>query len=146
MSCPARSATCNKCGKTGYFAKVCRSKASESTIATLYNPTLLTLAATFPKNLSHAATDVTINGHSFKALIDSCSSDSFITEKVARKLKLTVVPANKEVSMASVSLNTSSPGFVTVDLVHLDRSYQCIQLGVLRDLCCDIILGHDFQK
>ncbi|XP_063888888.1 uncharacterized protein LOC135115803 [Scylla paramamosain] len=35
------------------------------------------------------ATDVTVNGHSLKALIDSCSSDSFISEKVAHKLKLT---------------------------------------------------------
>ncbi|XP_066958849.1 uncharacterized protein [Macrobrachium rosenbergii] len=52
-SCPARAVTCNNCGKTGHFAKVCRSKAktSDSTTATLYNPTLLTLAATFPKNL-----------------------------------------------------------------------------------------------
>ncbi|XP_066980104.1 uncharacterized protein [Macrobrachium rosenbergii] len=68
-SCPARAVTCNNCGKTGHFAKVCRSKAktSDSTTATLYNPTLLTLAATFPKNLLHAATDITVNGHSLKA-------------------------------------------------------------------------------
>ncbi|XP_076037194.1 uncharacterized protein LOC143022734 [Oratosquilla oratoria] len=147
-SCPARAVTCNNCGKTGHFAKVCRSKAktSDSTTATLYNPTLLTLAATFPKNLSHAATDITVNGHSLKALIDSCSSDSFISEKVAQKLKLTVVPASKEISMASASLNTSSPGYVTVDLGHVNQNYPCVQLGVLKDLCCDVILGHDFQK
>ncbi len=76
-------------------------------------------AATFPKNLSHAATYITVNGHSLKALIDSCSSDSFISEKVTHKLKLTVVPASKEISMASASLNTSSPGYVTVDWVML---------------------------
>ncbi|XP_076045802.1 uncharacterized protein LOC143028045 [Oratosquilla oratoria] len=78
VSCPAHAVTCNKCGKTGHFAKVCRSKAkaSDSTTAMLYNPTLLTIATTFPKNLLHAATDVPVNGHSLKALIDSCSSDS----------------------------------------------------------------------
>ncbi|XP_076052612.1 uncharacterized protein LOC143032026 [Oratosquilla oratoria] len=147
-SCPARAVTCNNCGKTGHFAKVCRSKGktSDSTTATLYNPTLLTLAATFPKNLSHAATDITVNGHSLKALIDSCSSDSFISEKVAQKLKLTVVLASKEISMASASLNTSSPGYVMVDLGHVNQNYPCVQLGVLKDLCCDVILGHDFQK
>ncbi|XP_063872039.1 uncharacterized protein LOC135106710 [Scylla paramamosain] len=71
-------------------------------------PVDLTVAAAH--DLSHAATDITVNGHSLKALIDSCSSDSFISEKVAHKLKLTVVPASKEISMASASLNTSSPG------------------------------------
>ncbi|XP_066979054.1 uncharacterized protein [Macrobrachium rosenbergii] len=146
-SCPARAVTCNNCGKTGHFAKVCRSKAktSDSTTATLYNPTLLTLAATFPKNLSHAATDITVNGHSLKALIDSCSSDSFISEKVAQKLKLTVVPASKEISMASASFNTSSLGMLR-RLGSCQSELSMCSARVLKDLCCDVILGHDFQK
>ncbi|XP_064077645.1 uncharacterized protein LOC135195313 [Macrobrachium nipponense] len=146
VSCPARTVKRNKCGKTGHFAKVCKSKASGSTTAALYNPTLLTIAATYPKNLSHAATNITVNGHSLKALIDSCSSDSFIREEVAQKLNLTIVPVGTAVSMTSKSLNASSPGFVTADLVHLDQRYPRIQLGVLKDLCCDVILGYDFQK
>ncbi|XP_068211794.1 uncharacterized protein [Palaemon carinicauda] len=146
VSCPARNATCNKCGKTGHFAKVCKSKISGSITATLYNPTLLAITATYPNNLSHAATNITVNGHSLKALVDSCSSDSFIREEVAQRLNLTVVPASSAVSMASKSFNASSSGFVIADLVHLDQRYPCIQLGVLKDLCCDVILGYDFQK
>ncbi|XP_068235485.1 uncharacterized protein [Palaemon carinicauda] len=146
VSCPARNATCNKCGKTGHFAKVCKSKISGSTTATLYNPTLLAITATYPNNLSHAATNITVNGHSLKALVDSCSSDSFIREEVAQRLNLTVVPSSSAVSMASKSFNASSSGFVIADLVHLDQRYPCIQLGVLKDLCCDVILGYDFQK
>ncbi|XP_064117671.1 uncharacterized protein LOC135223096 [Macrobrachium nipponense] len=126
--------------------QVCKSKASGRTTAALYNPTLLTIAATYPKNLSHAATNITVNGHSLKALIDSCSSGSFIHEEVAQKLSLTIVPVGTAASMASKSLNTSSPGFVTADLVHLDQRYPRIQLEVLKDLCCDVILGYDFQK
>ncbi|XP_068235600.1 uncharacterized protein [Palaemon carinicauda] len=117
-----------------------------STTATLYNPTLLAITATYPNNLSHAATNITVNGHSLKALVDSCSSDSFIREEVAQRLNLTVVPASSAVSMASKSFNASSPGFVIADLVHLDQRYPCIQLGVPKDLCCDVILGYDFQK
>ncbi|XP_064083977.1 uncharacterized protein LOC135199749 [Macrobrachium nipponense] len=141
---------CYFCGNalhsTGHFAKVCKSKASGSTTAALYNPSLLTIAATYPKNLSHAATNITVNGHSLKALIDSCSSDSFICEEIAQKLNLTIVPVGTAVSIASKSLNASSPEFVTADLVHLDQRYPRIQLGVLKDLCCDVILGYDFQK
>ncbi|XP_068222901.1 uncharacterized protein [Palaemon carinicauda] len=85
VSCPTRTATCNKRSKPGHFAKVCKSKVSGSTTATLYNPTLLTIIPTYPNNLSHAATNITVNGHSLK-------------------------------------------------------------LGVLKDLCCDVILGYDFQK
>lgn len=61
VSRPAHTVTCNKCGKAGHFAKICRSnkaKAAGSTTATLYNATLLTSAATSPKNLSHAAKDI----------------------------------------------------------------------------------------
>ena len=109
-TCPARNASCNKCRKKGHFAKVCRSKMSESTVAALYSPTLLTIPATFPQNLSHAATHVTVNGHPLKALIDSCSSDSFIRQTVAQRLNLPVCSTNKEISMASVMLNAISPG------------------------------------
>ena len=48
--------------------------------------------------------------------------------------------------MASVSRNTSSPGFVKVDLVHKDQTCPRTCLGVLKDVHCDILLGHDFQK
>ncbi|XP_068245363.1 uncharacterized protein [Palaemon carinicauda] len=146
VSCPTRTATCNKCGKTDHFAKVCKSKISGSTTATLCNPTLLTINATYQNNPSHTATNITVNGHSLKALVDSCSSDSFICEEVEQRLKLTVVPASSAVSMVSKSFNASSPGFVIADLVHLDQRYPCIHLGVLKDLCCDVILGYDFQK
>ena len=151
LKCPARTVTCYKCGKKGHFSKVCKSKptesiAAESTAATLYKPALLTIAAAFPPNLSHAAVRVIVNGHPLNALIDSCSSDSFISERIARNLQLEIHPASKEISMASVSMNTKSPGFVKVKLVYREQHYPSVQLGVLNDLCCDIILGYDFQK
>ena len=145
IKCPARNVICNNCGKEGHFAKVCTSK-SRSTAAALYKPSLLAITAAFPKNLSHAATKVMINGHCINALIDSCSSDSFINESTAHRLNLKMRPLNKEISMASSSLNANSPGFTEVTLCHEDQKYPSIRLLVIRDLCCDIILGEDFQN
>ncbi|XP_068205852.1 uncharacterized protein [Palaemon carinicauda] len=115
VSCPAHTATYNKCGKTGHFAKVCKSKVSGSTTATLYNPPLLTITATYPNNLSHAATNITVNGHSLKALVDSCSSDSFIREEVAQRLKLTCKP----IAVKSRRYSQDDQLFVKDQISHL---------------------------
>ena len=103
----SRNASCNKCGKKGHFAKVCRSTTSESTAAALYSPTLFAIPAAFPQNLSHAATQVTVNGHPVKALIDSFSSDSFIRPTVAQRLYLAVCSTSKAISMALVTPNAT---------------------------------------
>ena len=48
--------------------------------------------------------------------------------------------------MAFSTLNALSPGFVRVNMMHNGQEYPSACLGVLKDLCYDIILGHDFQK
>ena len=80
-----REVICNNYGVKGHFAKVCLSKKRQNSAGitvTLYSPTICTMGilAIFPPGLSHAAVTVTINGHEFTALIDSCSSDSVIRE------------------------------------------------------------------
>ena len=69
------------------------------------------------QGLSQAATSVTIVGQEISAFIDSCSTDSYISEKVAQKLKPKLHPTNKDIIMAQKSLNTSSPTYVVVDLI-----------------------------
>lgn len=145
-NCPARDASCHICGKKGHFSKVCMSKSTTSTTATMFKPALLAITAAFPQSLSHAAAVVSVNGHDLNALIDSCSSDSFISEDAARILKLKVFPANKEISMALTTLNTNSSGHCVVDMMLNGRSYPSTHLGILKDLCSDMILGLDFQK
>ena len=143
--------TCNNCGVKGHFAKVCLSKKrqnSAGTTATLYSPAICAMGmlAIFPPGLSHAAVTVTINGHELTALIDSCSSDSFISEDSVKQLGLEIQPSSRTISMALTTMNTSITGCCTITLTLGDNVYNGIRLGVLKDLCSDIILGHNFQK
>ncbi|XP_064103977.1 uncharacterized protein LOC135213780 [Macrobrachium nipponense] len=147
-TCPAREATCHKCSKKGHFARVCQSKSTKASIATVFISHIMTTVTNVPHGLSQAATVVTVKGKKLSALIDSYSTESYISEKVVQELELKVHPSSKGISMAQKSLNTSSPGYVVADLMlGLDnQSYPDTHLGVLRDLCADIILGLDFQR
>ena len=85
--CPAKKAICNKCQKRGHFARVCQS--SNKSSAATYNPntnptwespTLAAVSASAPNSLSCAVKDVSINGHTVSALIDTVSSENFISK------------------------------------------------------------------
>ena len=150
-NCPAREVTCNNCGVKGHFAKVCLYKKrqhSAGTTATPYYPTICAMGmlAIFPPGLSHVAVTVTINGHELTALIDSRSSDSFISEDSVKQLGLEIQPSSRTISMALTTMNTSITGCCTITLTLGDNVYNGIRLSVLKDLCSDIILGHNFQK
>ena len=88
----------------------------------------------------------TINGHELTALIDSCSSDSFISEDSVKQLGREIQPSSRTISMALTTMNTSITGCCTTTLALGDNVYNGIRLNVLKDLCSDIILGHNFQK
>ena len=62
------------------------------------------VSAAFPQSLAHAAVPVLVNRHSLSALIDSCSSDSFINELSAHNLKLHINPSSRNISMANTSM------------------------------------------
>ena len=118
-----------------------------STTAAICNPTVLAvISAAYPNSLAHAAIKAKVNGHKIMALVDTCSSDSYISMNAARKLKLKIHSSCKSISMASTSLNTHSPGYSIVDLQLSHSNYPSIQLGILENLCCELLLGQDFQK
>ena len=102
------------------------------------------ILAIFPSGLSHAAVTVTINGHELTALVDSCSSDSFMSEDSVKQLGLEFQPSSRNISMALTTMNTSITGCCTITLMLGDNVYNGIRLSVLKDLSSDIILGHNF--
>ena len=69
-----------------------------------------------------------------------------ISQTVAERLNLKIHPSKQNISMALTSLTTHVIGHCFADIDLIQHVYTCTRLGVLKDLCSDIILGHDFQK
>lgn len=144
-NCPAKDALCKLCGKKGHFHKVCRSTKKSKQLASVL-PVIasgITTAAA-PASLSKAITTVSVNGIPLQALIDTGSSESFISYSVALRHHLPFVPFVQPITLASTDKTSSTKGYCTVSLVHENTTYTNVKLSILNNLCSDVLLGHDF--
>ena len=142
--CLACLATCKKCSKKGHYACACKSK---SLLATMVDPHVLTLYANVPRELRSCTTSLIINKIQQSALLDFCSTDSYISNRVAWELKLEIHPSNKKrIILAQKTLNTILRGYIVVNLLLCLNSqlYVATRLGILKNLCSDVILSQDF--
>ncbi|XP_042237354.1 uncharacterized protein LOC121876351 [Homarus americanus] len=137
--CPAKDSDCSSCGKKGHWAKVCQTKGKKQATASISSPTLCAISAAVPYCLNCSATNLKVNGRRVSGLIDSASSESFID-------KLHIKPASQSITLAMSSSTASVIGECTVDLYMKDSIYPNTRLGVIENLCGDVILGIDFQK
>ena len=149
--CPAKDATCKRCQKRGHFAKVCRSNPAGSQLeqgsaaASVY-PTLAAVPSSTPPTLLKSSSKVTIDGVSARALIDSCSTESFIHPHLTETLNLHRYPDPRDISMAQSTLSAKTLGHCIADLELGGKTYSNLRLSILPGLCSDLILGLDFQK
>ena len=145
--CPARDALCQKCGKKGHYQKVCRST-SRSVHTASASPFVISsiVNAAAPTCLARAITEVIVNGVTLNALIDTGSSDSYVSENVARKNQWLTFPSKTQIILASTRLVSNTKGHCFVSLIHKKTIYPGVKLSVLPDLCTDILLGHDFLE
>ena len=149
--CPAKDATCRSCQKKGHFARVCKSNSPSSrpeqggAMASVY-PTLAAVPSSTPPSLQTSSTEVIINGSSARALVDSCSSESFIHPHLADTLHLQKCPSHRSISMAQSTLSAKTLGDCVVNLTLNGKTYPNFRLSILPGLCADLILGLDFQK
>ena len=126
--------------------QVCKSAKKEANLSAIHSPTLCAVTKACPPNLRHASVPVIVNGHTLDALIDSCSSDSFISESDFNRLQIPKSPSNKTVSLALTSMESTVIGSCQLTLSLNDRTYEKVKIEILQNLCSDMILGYDFQK
>lgn len=145
--CPARDVYCKSCGKKGHFQRVCRaSKVNNINSDTPNTPSQLfsLLVAATPDSLSKAVVPVFLGDNKLCALIDTGSSESYVSKSTVRRLNLSVYNSCKKVTMASTHLSSCTLGHCVVSLCINSTHYDQIKLSILPDLCTDILLGHDF--
>lgn len=105
--CPARGALCSSCHKRGHFAKACRStntpvsRPEVAAFAKAYSFT--TSDSTFPPGLQSSSLNITISNHEVRALIDTGSSENFVSHCLVSRLSLPTTPYMGTVAMASSS-------------------------------------------
>ena len=108
--------------------------------------TLAAIPSSTPPTLLKSSSKVTIDGVSARALIDSCSTESFIHPHFAETLNLQRYPDPRDISMAQSTLSAKTLGHCIADLEPGGKTYSNLRLSILPGLCSDLILGLDFQK
>lgn len=153
-SCPAKESECSNCSKLGHYARVCKSKkeAKRTTASTNSDFTAVTheksesTTTAAINSLKKSITTMYVNGVQLTGLVDSGSSLSFIHEALVKKHKFKILPYNGSISMAMSSMCTPITGQCKVNLQVDEHSYHNIYLLIMKNLCADVIIGHDVLK
>ena len=141
--CPAKDATCNKCSRRGHFAKQCREGAPPPNKK--YSNAILASTSSC-KDLRPSLMKILVNGKIAEAMVDTGSSDTFMSESYQKKHQLEKHHMYSEVSLASSPHVVKICGYVLADLEVNQRHYNNIKIQVLPGCITDVILGKDFQK
>ena len=140
QNCPARNAICKNCEKKGHFQKVCLSKKQHR------GQNSAAFLAYVPSGLSKTIIKMKVNNVNTDTLIDTGSTENFISEKVVQQRKMKILKSQLQIAMAADDLSKTTKGHVLVNLEYKNNHYCNIKLSILSNLCTDVILGHDFLK
>ncbi|XP_039283436.1 uncharacterized protein LOC120351185 [Nilaparvata lugens] len=133
QQCPALNDSCEKCQKIGHWKNVCKSTKTSSSSALIAASTVL----------ENATVQAQVNNIPTSALIDTGSSETFISHCFAKKCGLEMYPTTGAVSMASTSLRKNIFFYCVAHLEFSGQHYPKTKFSVLPDLCANVIVGHD---
>ncbi|GFT76012.1 putative retrovirus-related pol polyprotein from transposon opus [Trichonephila clavipes] len=141
--CPARDVTCRNCGKKGHYQRVCKSRPGRNPSNVVASSNALVAISGSTHCLQKSIIKALVNNIQLSALIDTGSSLSFLNEKHVAKCKLKVEPYLGKISMVNSSMVTKTEGVCKVNLKIENFTYQNVELLVMKDLCSDVLIGHD---
>ncbi|GFY06678.1 putative retrovirus-related pol polyprotein from transposon opus [Trichonephila clavipes] len=144
--CPARDVTCRNCGKRGHYQRVCKSRPGRNPSNVVASSNTLAAISGSTHCLQKSKIKALVNKIQLSALIDTGSSLSILNEKHVAKCKLKVEPYLGKISMANSSMVTETEGVCKVNLKIENFTYQNVELLVMKDLCSDVLIGHDIRN
>ena len=98
-----------------------------------------------PPGLQAAVIDVEVGKLPASALLDTGATESYIHEELVKELKLKPQGELSRISLASVGTSAQVRVFVLVSVKAFSHWYE-VKMGVVRELCADLIFGQDFLK
>jgi len=99
-----------------------------------------------PECLSFAVTNVILGKRCLSTLIDPGSLLNLVNEDTTKTLHLPIYPSSHNVSMAVGSLKGSVLGHCFTEITLNGAVYENVESKVMRNLCCDVLMGQDFQR
>nr|CAH8849255.1 unnamed protein product [Trichobilharzia regenti] len=81
-----------------------------------------------------------------QALVDTGSSESYISSSVVRKYNWKVHKSRNRITMASTNLTSHTEGHCFLSICYKNHTYDLFKFSILHNLCADVLLGHDFLK
>lgn len=149
--CPARDILCSRCHKKGHFAKVCKSSSFRhhqhemNTAASTMAYSFATFDSAFPPGLQSSSLNISIKEKNILALIDTGSTENFVSLKLVSRLQLPTTPYMGTIAMASSSWTSSVSSCCSIVFNIKGKDYR-ERFLVLPNCCTDVILGLPFLK
>ena len=97
-----------------------------------------------PTSLRHARALFSKKGCKLSTVIDSAGLLSFINDKTKKSLQLQFISSSTDVSMAMSHIKGEVLGCCHPDVTVKGKTYKDVDLYILINLCCDMLLGIDF--
>ncbi|GFV01785.1 putative retrovirus-related pol polyprotein from transposon opus [Trichonephila clavipes] len=140
---PARDVTLRKCGKRGHYQRVCKSRPGRNSSNVVASSNTLAAISGSTHCLQKSIIKTLVNYIRLSALIDTGNTLSFLNKKHVAKYKVKAEPHLGKISMANSSMVTETEGVCKLNLKIENFTYQNVELLVMKDICSDVLIGHD---
>ena len=143
--CPAKDENCNFCGKIGHYAKCCLKR--KDSLNCVDQPSSLASSTTSHRNFSqHVLADITVNNIAAQALVDTGSTNSYISKNFVKKHNIPYKSMKYVANLANVSLQTEICGVCYLNLIFMGECYNDFKFKVMPNLIADSIIGDDLLQ